>query len=68
MPMWVRKTSVDRRYKEIKILPVQVLYNTCKEVFENFGPGIVPGPENIERLKAAMGTILVFSKKFFVFC
>ncbi|KAL1824543.1 hypothetical protein ACET3Z_011321 [Daucus carota] len=53
--MWVRKTSADRRYKEIKILPVQVLYNTCKEVFENFGPGIVPArPENIERLKAAM--------------
>ncbi|KAK1383676.1 Cysteine dioxygenase [Heracleum sosnowskyi] len=48
------KTSKNKN-KERKCTPkVQVLYETCKEVFENCGPGIIPSPENIQRLKDVM--------------
>lgn len=38
---------------------VQVLIDTCKEVFENCGPGIIPTPENIQRLKDVMGMLMI---------
>ncbi|XP_056175855.1 plant cysteine oxidase 2-like [Syzygium oleosum] len=34
--------------------PVQRLFNTCKEVFAACGPDIVPRPEDVERIKAAL--------------
>ncbi|XP_030530864.1 plant cysteine oxidase 2 isoform X1 [Rhodamnia argentea] len=34
--------------------PVQRLFNTCKEVFAACGPGIVPPPGDVERVKAAL--------------
>lgn len=35
-----------------KTSPVQKLYETCKEVFADCGPGIVPSPEKVEKLAA----------------
>ncbi|XP_024979377.1 plant cysteine oxidase 2-like isoform X2 [Cynara cardunculus var. scolymus] len=40
-----------RRMRQKKITAVQKLYDTCKEVFANCGPGVVPSDEGIERLK-----------------
>lgn len=34
--------------------PVQRLFDTCKEVFAAGGAGIVPPPEDVERVKAAL--------------
>lgn len=45
------------RRKHKRLSPVQVLYNTCKEVFANCGHGIVPLSEKIERLKAVLDGI-----------
>lgn len=53
------KTSKSNKKKERKCPAVQVLYDTCKEVFENCGPGIIPSPENIQRLKDVMGTYVI---------
>lgn len=33
---------------------VQRLFDTCKEVFADCGPGVVPSPENIERLRSIL--------------
>ncbi|KAL1824542.1 hypothetical protein ACET3Z_011320 [Daucus carota] len=57
--MGANKTSSgQRRNKETnnqkKCFPMQVLYDTCKEVFENGGSGIVPSPENVQKLMDAM--------------
>ena len=57
--MGAKETSGgQRRNKEKnnqkKCFPMQVLYDTCKEVFENGGPGIVPSIENVQKLKDAM--------------
>ncbi|KAM7508055.1 hypothetical protein LguiA_018508 [Lonicera macranthoides] len=43
-----------RSRKQRKINAVQILYETCKEVFANCGPDIVPTPTDIERLKAVL--------------
>lgn len=34
---------------------VQRLFDTCKEVFADCGPGIIPSPEKIERLVSVLG-------------
>ncbi|KAE8021647.1 hypothetical protein FH972_007520 [Carpinus fangiana] len=41
-----------RRHKRMS--PVQKLFETCKQVFANVGTGIVPSPEDIERLRAVL--------------
>lgn len=46
--------------KSVVTSPVQKLYDTCKEVFASGGPGIVPSPDNIEKLKAVLGMFLYF--------
>lgn len=43
----------NRRKK--KLSPLQRLYDTCKEVFADSGPGIVPSPEKVEKLAAVLG-------------
>lgn len=40
-----------RRMRQKKVTAVQKLYNTCREVFANCGPGVVPADEGIESLK-----------------
>ncbi|GLT36138.1 hypothetical protein SLA2020_105400 [Shorea laevis] len=46
-----------RRQKKMAASPVQRLYDTCKEVFASCGAGIVPSPENIERLQTVLDEI-----------
>jgi len=41
-----------RRHKRMS--PVRKLFETCKQVFANAGTGIVPSPEDIERLRAVL--------------
>ncbi|KAL2528766.1 Plant cysteine oxidase 1 [Forsythia ovata] len=43
-----------RKRRQKKLLPVQRLYKTCKEVFASSGPGIVPSPEKIQTLAAVL--------------
>lgn len=43
-----------RRPRKSSPLPVQKLYETCKEVFASSGTGIVPSSEDIERLRAVL--------------
>ncbi|CAN4082570.1 unnamed protein product [Withania somnifera] len=49
--------SKKNRRRQRMVSPVQKLYDTCKQVFANCGPGVVPAAENIERLKAVLDTM-----------
>lgn len=53
------KPSKSRRRKK-RMSPVQKLFETCKKVFANGGTGIVPSPEDIERLQAVLGMFCLF--------
>lgn len=46
------------RRRQRRVSPVQILYETCKQVFANCGPGVVPSAENIERLKAVLDSMV----------
>lgn len=75
MPIGIKRKSGGRRSsqtnkdynKQRRCSQVQVLYNTCKEVFENCGPGIIPSPQNIQRLKDVMGMLIILFM-IFGFC
>nr|GMD56251.1 plant cysteine oxidase 2 [Ipomoea batatas]GMD56252.1 plant cysteine oxidase 2 [Ipomoea batatas] len=65
MTMGVDKNASDRKGKSVepskqrrgqqrRVMAVQNLYDTCREVFANCGPDIVPLPENVERVKAIL--------------
>lgn len=43
-----------RRRRRIYVSRVQKLYHTCKQVFANCKPGVVPSPENVQRVKAVL--------------
>ncbi|KAL8240726.1 hypothetical protein R6Q59_014081 [Mikania micrantha] len=43
-----------RRIRQKKVTAVQKLYDTCRDVFANCGPGVVPSAEGIEHLKAIL--------------
>ncbi|XP_059284211.1 plant cysteine oxidase 2 [Lycium ferocissimum] len=43
-----------KRRRKIVVSRVQKLYEICKKVFANCEPGVVPSPENIERVKAVL--------------
>ncbi|KDP45483.1 hypothetical protein JCGZ_09732 [Jatropha curcas] len=47
----------QQQKKTVMVSPVQKLYDTCKEVFTFGGPGIVPPPDKIEKLKAVLDDI-----------
>ncbi|KAL5742243.1 hypothetical protein ACOSP7_028975 [Xanthoceras sorbifolium] len=51
------KSRKNRRRERKMLLPVQRMYDTCKDVFAFGGPGIVPSPEKIERLRAVLDDI-----------
>jgi hypothetical protein len=53
------KPNKNRRRKK-RMSPVQKLFETCKKVFANGGAGIVPSPEDIERLRAVLGMFCLF--------
>ncbi|GFP90356.1 2-aminoethanethiol dioxygenase [Phtheirospermum japonicum] len=40
--------------KQKKLSPVQRLYDTCKDVFADCVPGVVPSPEKVEKLAALL--------------
>ena len=46
-----------RKQKRSESMPtvVQRLFDTCREVFADCGPGVVPSPENIGRLRSVLG-------------
>ncbi|KZV45648.1 2-aminoethanethiol dioxygenase-like [Dorcoceras hygrometricum] len=48
-----RKGNKEKR-RQKKLSPVQRLYETCKEVFADCSPGIVPSPQNVEKLTAVL--------------
>ncbi|KAK3227596.1 hypothetical protein Dsin_007458 [Dipteronia sinensis] len=49
--------SRKNRRRQKKMLPVQRMYDTCKDVFASGGPGIVPSAEKIEQLRAVLDDI-----------
>lgn len=61
------KGKVNRR-RQKKITVVQKLYETCKEVFADCGPGVIPSPDKVERLKAVLGLLISLFRIFFFFC
>lgn len=54
----VYSESKRNKRKQRKSSQVQRLYETCKEVFADCGPGVVPSPDKVELLKAALGMII----------
>ncbi|GER37423.1 hypothetical protein STAS_13825 [Striga asiatica] len=46
--------SKKSKRKQKKWSPVQRLYDTCKEVFADSGPGIIPSPEKVQKLAAVL--------------
>ncbi|KAF8012991.1 hypothetical protein BT93_I0991 [Corymbia citriodora subsp. variegata] len=49
--------SKKGRRRQKKMVPIQRLYDTCKEVFAESGTNIIPPPENVERLRAVLDGI-----------
>lgn len=47
-----------RKRRKVVVSRVQKLYKTCKLVFANCRPGVVPSMENVERVKAVLGMLL----------
>ncbi|KAJ8471384.1 hypothetical protein OPV22_025727 [Ensete ventricosum] len=56
-----RQSSKKSRREQKKLGPmpsaVQRLFETCKEVFANGGPGIVPSPEDVDRLRSILDNV-----------
>ncbi|KAL0343908.1 UNVERIFIED_CONTAM: Plant cysteine oxidase 2 [Sesamum angustifolium] len=53
----VSNESKKSKRRQRKLSPVQRLYETCKEVFADCGPGIVPSSEKVETLAALLDGI-----------
>ncbi|KAK4393080.1 Plant cysteine oxidase 1 [Sesamum angolense] len=53
----VSNESKKSKRRQRKLSPVQRLYETCKEVFADCGPGIVPSSEKVEKLAALLDGI-----------
>ncbi|XP_057991725.1 plant cysteine oxidase 1-like isoform X2 [Hevea brasiliensis] len=52
------KKSQRRHHKKaVVVSPIEKLYDTCEEVFSVGGPGIVPPPDKIEKLRAVFDDI-----------
>lgn len=51
----VSNESRKGKRKAKKMSPVQKLYETCKEVFADCGPGIVPSADKVDKLAAVLG-------------
>ncbi|XP_055806672.1 plant cysteine oxidase 2 [Solanum dulcamara] len=43
-----------RKRRKVGVSRIQKLYGTCKQVFANCRPGVVPSPENVQRVKAVL--------------
>ncbi|XP_028751687.1 plant cysteine oxidase 2-like [Neltuma alba] len=49
--------SRKNRRRQKKMSPVQRLFETCRQVFASGGTGIVPPPQDIEKLRAVIDAI-----------
>ncbi|OIW12441.1 hypothetical protein TanjilG_04190 [Lupinus angustifolius] len=47
----------NRRRPKKTVSPVQILFETCKDVFSSGGVGIVPPPQDIEKLQSVLDGI-----------
>lgn len=54
-----------RKRQKIGMSRVQKLYRTCKQVFTNCKPGVVPSPENVELVKSVLG-MFFFSLSLYI--
>ncbi|CAN0857681.1 Plant cysteine oxidase 2 [Linum grandiflorum] len=52
-----KKSRRSQHKKAAMATPVQRLFDTCKEVFKFGGTGIVPSPDNVEKLRTALDDI-----------
>ncbi|KAK4757675.1 hypothetical protein SAY87_018976 [Trapa incisa] len=52
-----RKPWKSRRKQRKTMLPIQRLFNTCKDVFSGSGANVIPSPQDIARLKAVLDWI-----------
>ncbi|CAL9201329.1 unnamed protein product [Musa hybrid cultivar] len=54
-----KSSSKKRRQKKLASMPraVQRLFETCKEIFAEGGPGIIPSPNDVERLRSFLDTL-----------
>ncbi|KAL5582351.1 hypothetical protein UlMin_014793 [Ulmus minor] len=48
------KTSKKSRRRQKKMSPVQKLFDTCKDVFSSSAAGIVPHPDDVQRLRSVL--------------
>ncbi|KAM7278159.1 hypothetical protein ACFE04_005293 [Oxalis oulophora] len=53
-PLPPKPPMIPKLPPPMPISPVQKLYETCKVVFANTAPGIVPTPENVQKLKMVL--------------
>ncbi|XP_027151086.1 plant cysteine oxidase 2-like [Coffea eugenioides] len=51
------ESKKNRRKQKKTTVVVQKLYETCKEVFSDCGPGVVPSPDKVERLKVVLDSM-----------
>lgn len=49
------KSKKNRRKQKKTMLPIQRLFDTCKEVFSHSGTNTIPSPQDVERLKTVLG-------------
>jgi plant cysteine oxidase len=51
----MNRSRRNRRRSKKAAFTVQGLYDVCKAVFAECGPGIVPNPEDVRRLSSDLG-------------
>lgn len=50
-----KSSKKNRRRQRKNMLPIQRLFDVCKEVFSSSDTNIIPSAEDIERLKTILG-------------
>lgn len=61
--------KIRRRQKKAGSMQsaVQRLYDVCKDVFADGGAGVVPPPEDVERIRSVLGMLYSRTLKFSFF-
>jgi len=49
------KSAKKSRRKQRQQMPLQNLFEACREVFANGGTGFIPPPDDVERLRSILG-------------
>ena len=55
LPSEAKSKAKKNRRRQRNMSPVQRLYETCKQVFAEFRPGIVPPSDKIQQIKSVLG-------------